>query len=100
ILKEQVNVRTLLANVHDVDLDARIVHATGPNDQPLDLPYDSLVVAGGATHSYFGRDEFAEYAPGMKTVEDARYMRDSILGKFEMAELATDPAERAEWLTF
>jgi NADH:ubiquinone reductase (H+-translocating) len=100
ILKEQVNVRTLLANVHDVDLNARIVHATGPNDQPLDLPYDSLVVAGGATHSYFGRDEFAEYAPGMKTVEDARYMRDSILGKFEMAELATDPAERAEWLTF
>jgi NADH dehydrogenase len=100
ILKEQVNVRTLLADVHDIDLDARIVHATGPNDQPLDLPYDSLVVAAGATHSYFGRDEFAEYAPGMKTVEDARYLRDSILGKFEMAELATDPAERAEWLTF
>src|SRR5215212_2439812 len=72
----------------------------GPNDQPLDLPYDSLVVAAGATHSYFGRDEFGQYAPGMKTIEDARYLRDQILLGFEMAELATDPAERAEWLTF
>jgi NADH dehydrogenase len=57
-------------------------------------------VAAGATHSYFGRDEFAEYAPGMKTIEDARYLRDQILLAFEMAELSTDPEERAEWLTF
>ena len=66
----------------------------------LALPYDTLVVAAGATHSYFGRDEFARYAPGMKTIEDARHLRDQILLAFEMAELATDPAERAEWLTF
>jgi NADH dehydrogenase len=58
------------------------------------------VVASGATHSYFGKDEFSDFAPGMKTVEDARRIRDQILLAFEMAELATDPAERAAWLTF
>ena len=76
------------------------MRAIGPDDRPLELPYDTLVVAAGASHSYFGKDEFAEFAPGMKTVEDARYVRDSILTKFEMAEVAADPAERAEWLTF
>ena len=55
------------------------------------------MVAAGATHSYFGKDYLAEFAPGMKTVEDARYLRDAILSKFE---IATDPQERAEWLTF
>jgi NADH dehydrogenase len=64
------------------------------------LPYDTLVVAAGATHSYFGNDHFAEFATGMKTIEDARYLRDGILAKFEMAEIATDPQERADWLTF
>ena len=100
ILKAQTNARTMLADVHDIDLDAMVVKAMAPDGRPVDVPYDTLIVAAGATHSYFGRDEFAEYAPGMKTVEDARYLRDSILGKFEMAEMATDPGERAEWLTF
>src|SRR4029450_9374942 len=68
--------------------DGRTVH----------LPYDTLVVAAGATHAYFGRDEWAQYAPGMKTVEDARHLRSHILSAFEMAELAEDPAERAVWL--
>ena len=77
-----------------------MVKAHGPDGRDLDLPYDTLVVAAGATHSYFGKDEFAEFAPGMKTIEDARHIRDSILSKFEMAEMATDPDERAEWLTF
>src|SRR3954451_19622631 len=100
VIKKQGNARALLADVHDLDLDQRVVHATGPDGRPLELPYDSLVVAAGATHSYFGRDDFAEFAPGMKTVEDARHLRDRILLAFEMAELATDPEERAEWLTF
>jgi NADH dehydrogenase len=100
ILKNQPNARTILAEVYDLDLAAKVVRAHGPDDQDLELPYDSLVVAAGATHSYFGKDEFAEYAPGMKTIEDARHIRDTILSKFEMAEVATDPAERAEWLTF
>jgi NADH:ubiquinone reductase (H+-translocating) len=100
VIKKQSNARALLADVHDLDLDRRVVHAEGPDGRPLELPYDSLVVAAGATHSYFGRDEFAEFAPGMKTIEDARHLRDRILSAFEMAELSTDPQERAEWMTF
>ena len=100
VIKKQRNARALLADVHDLDLDNKIVRAHGPDGRPVDLPYDTLVVAAGATHSYFGKDHFAEFAPGMKTVEDARYIRDGILSKFEMAEISTDPQERAEWLTF
>jgi NADH dehydrogenase len=100
VIKTETNARALLADVKDLDLDRRVVHANGPDGRIVELPYDTLVVAAGATHSYFGKDHFAEYAPGMKTVEDARYLRDGILSKFEMAEIATDPVERAEWLTF
>ena len=100
VIKKQRNAKALLADVHDLDLDAKVVRAHGPDGREVDLPYDTLVVAAGATHSYFGKDHFAEFAPGMKTVEDARYIRDTILSKFEMAEIATDPQERAEWLTF
>jgi NADH:ubiquinone reductase (H+-translocating) len=100
ILSDQPNARAILADVHEIDLDAKVVRAEAPDDRPVELPYDTLVVAAGASHSYFGKDEWAPIAPGMKTVEDARYVRDSILSKFEMAEMATDPAERAEWLTF
>jgi len=99
-IKKQRNARALLAEVKDLDLENKTVHALGPDGRRVDLPYDSLVVAAGASHSYFGKNQFAEFAPGMKTIEDARYIRDGILSKFEMAELATDPAERAEWLTF
>jgi NADH dehydrogenase len=99
-VRAETNVRTLLADVYDIDLEGRTVHAHGPDNRSIALPYDTLVVAAGATHSYFGNDHFAEFAPGMKTVEDARYLRDSILAKFEMAEIATDPKERADWLTF
>jgi NADH dehydrogenase len=100
VIKKQANARALLAEVTSMDLDNRVVHAEAPDGRELELPYDTLVVAGGAAHSYFGRDEFAEFAPGMKTLEDARHLRSHILGAFEMAELATDPQERAEWLTF
>jgi NADH:ubiquinone reductase (H+-translocating) len=100
VIKKQRNAHAVLADVYDLDLDAKVVHARGPDGREVDLPYDTLVVAAGATHSYFGKDHFAEFAPGMKTIEDARYLRDGILSKFEMAEIATDPQERAEWLTF
>ena len=100
IIKKQANARALLAEVMALDLAAHEVCTEAPDGRPLRLPYDTLVVAGGASHSYFGRDEFAQYAPGMKTIEDARYIRDRILSAFEMAELATDPQERAELLTF
>jgi NADH dehydrogenase len=100
VISKQANARALLAEVTDMDLDRKIVTAEAPDGRILELPYDSLVVAGGATHSYFGRNEFAKHAPGMKTIEDARHLRDGILLAFEMAELSTDPVERAEWLTF
>ena len=100
VIKKQRNARAVMGEVTDMDLDARVVHATAPDGRAMELPYDTLVVAGGATHSYFGRNDFADYAPGMKTVQDARHLRDQILLAFEMAELATDAAERAEWLTF
>jgi NADH:ubiquinone reductase (H+-translocating) len=100
VIKKQANARALLAEVTDMDLERQVVVAEAPDGRILELPYDTLVVAGGATHSYFGRDEFAKHAPGMKTIEDARHLRDAILLAFEMAELSTDPVERAEWLTF
>jgi NADH:ubiquinone reductase (H+-translocating) len=100
VIKKQANARALLAEVTNLDLDTKVVHAVAPDGRRLELAYDTLVVAGGATHSYFGRDEFAEFAPGMKTLEDARHLRSHILSAFEMAELATDPQERSEWLTF
>jgi NADH dehydrogenase len=91
VLAKQANARVLLADVYDIDLDAGVVRAREPDLEVLELPYDTLVVAAGATHSYFGKPEFAEFAPGMKTIEDARYVRDGILAKFEMAEITTDP---------
>jgi NADH dehydrogenase len=94
------NTEVVLAEVQDIDLEHKRVVAAAPNETTLDLEYDYLVVAAGATHSYFGKDEWAEFAPGMKTVDDARYLRDAILSKFEMAQLADDPQTRAEWLTF
>jgi len=100
VVRKQANVRVLLADVSDVDLDRRLVQATKPDGRDTELAYDTLIVAAGATHSYFGHDQFANFAPGMKTMEDSRYLRDKIFSSFEMAELATDPAERAEWLTF
>jgi NADH dehydrogenase len=100
VLRAQPNVQVLLAEARDVDLDRKVVCVMKPDGRFAELPYDSLVVAAGSTHSYFGRDEFDYFAPGMKTIEDARYLRDKILSSFEMAELASDPQERAEWLTF
>jgi NADH:ubiquinone reductase (H+-translocating) len=97
---KQRNARVLLAEVTAIDLDGRVVSAVAADGRRLLLTYDTLVVAGGATHAYFGRDEWAQFAPGMKTLGDARRLRSHILSAFEMAELATDPAERAEYMTF
>ena len=91
VIRKQANARTLLADVQDLDVEGRVVHAVAPDGRKLALPYDTLVVASGATHSYFGHHEWAEFAPGMKTLEDARHLRDHILSAFEMAELATTP---------
>jgi NADH dehydrogenase len=100
IIKKQANAHALLAEVTAIDLEKREISTEAPDGRTLNLAYDTLVVAGGASHSYFGRDEFAQFAPGMKTIEDARYIRDRILSAFEMAELSPDPQERAELMTF
>jgi NADH dehydrogenase len=100
IVRRHRNVRVELAAVTGFDLDRRVVHAVsaaGLHD--FDIPYDSLIVATGATQSYFGHDELARYAPGMKTIDDALELRRRIFGAFEMAEVATDPEEQRQWLT-
>jgi NADH dehydrogenase len=96
LFRRQPNLTTLLGEVNRVDPQARQVHlADGAT-----LPYDHLIVAAGATHSYFGRDEWARFAPGLKTLNDAFEIRRRILLAFEEAERESDPARRAAWLTF
>jgi NADH dehydrogenase len=99
VLRKRNNVTVELAEVHDIEVDARVVHATILG-KDLDVPYDSLIVAAGSSQSYFGNDSFAFHAPGMKTIDDALELRRRIFGAFEMAEMAEDPAEQADWLTF
>src|SRR5947208_11445359 len=93
------NVRVKLAEVTGFDLERRVVIAKPPVHDAVEVPYDSLIVAAGVGQSYFGHDEFALYAPGMKTIDDALELRRRIFGAFEMAEIATDPDERQNWLT-
>ncbi len=100
VTRKQANARVVLAGVEHLDLDGRVVHALAPDGQQLALPYDTLVVAAGGTDAYFGHEEWAQFAPGLKTLEDASRLRSHILGAFEMAELITDPAQRAAYLTF
>jgi NADH:ubiquinone reductase (H+-translocating) len=100
VVQKQKNTKVVLGQVVDLDLQARTVAVVAPDGARISLPYDTLVVAAGATHAYFGHDEWEEFAPGMKTLEDARHLRNHILGAFEMAELATDPAERDACLSF
>jgi NADH dehydrogenase len=98
MFRRRPNVRVLLAEVDDFDLERRVVH--GVAEHEIEVPYDTLVVAAGATHSYFGNDEWAVHAPGMKTLDDASRLRSRILGAFELAEESPDKEEREAWLTF
>jgi NADH dehydrogenase len=99
VLRRAGNVRVELVEVTGFDLERRVVHAVrGPSEQ-VQVPYDSLIVAAGAGQSYFGHDELALHAPGMKTLDDAVEIRRRVLGALEMAETATDPDEQAAWLT-
>jgi NADH dehydrogenase len=100
VLRRQRNLEVELAEAHGFDLEGRKVAAMRADGAFFDLPYDSLIVAGGAGQSYFGHDEFSRWAPGMKTINDALELRGRILGAFEMAELEEDPEKQAEWLTF
>jgi NADH dehydrogenase len=99
ILKGQENVRVVLGEVTDIDLQARTVTSTVLGRTSVH-EYDELIVAAGAGQSYFGNDQFAEFAPGMKSIDDALELRGRIFGAFELAELADDPAEIDRLLTF
>lgn len=99
ILRRQRNVSVQLADVRAVDTAARVVRlAPGPG--PDEVPYDFLIVATGATHAYFGHDEWERVAPGLKTLEDALVIRRHVLLAFERAERETDPAAQRRLLTF
>src|SRR5438105_1441127 len=97
ILSRQANARVLLGEVSDFDFTANeVILADGGR-----VGFDSLVLAAGSTHHYFGKDaEWEPIAPGLKTIEDATEIRRKILSAFERAERATDPAARARLMTF
>ena len=95
MVREQNNVRTLLGRVTDVDTDRREVVMGDAR-----VPYDYLILATGARHSYFGKDDWEPFAPGLKKIDDATDIRRRILLAFERAESATDSAERDALLTF
>lgn len=96
ILRRQANVEVRLAEVVGIDPASRVVHLADAQT----LAFDYLVVASGATHSYFGRDEWARVAPGLKTLDDALAIRRRVLTAFERAEAAATQEERDAWLSF
>jgi NADH dehydrogenase/putative oxidoreductase len=95
LFRDQPNVRVVLGAVTDVDVGTREVIM-----RDVRVPYDYLVVAAGARHSYFGHDEWAQFAPGLKQIEDATSIRSRLLFAFEQAENAESPAMQREMLTF
>ena len=95
VLRAQKNVRVLLAEVTDIDAERRTVMFSGG-----EVAYDTLIVASGSSHHYFGHDEWEALAPGLKTIEDATEMRRRIFSAFESAERESDPAKIRAWLTF
>ncbi|MDI3315775.1 MAG: NAD(P)/FAD-dependent oxidoreductase [Mycobacterium sp.] len=99
VLRRQRNVQVLLGDVTRIDLNRKIV-VSDLLGHSYDTPYDSLIVAAGAGQSYFGNDHFAEFAPGMKSIDDALELRGRILSAFEQAERSRDPQRREKLLTF
>jgi len=95
VLRQQKNVEVLLVEVTSIDLERKVVASDDG-----EFPYDYLIVATGARHSYFGHDDWEQYAPGLKSVGDALEIRRRILSAFEMAEREVDPDKRQAWLTF
>jgi len=100
LLARHRNVEFVIAEAAGLDAAGRRVLARRPLGEQIEFGYDYLILAAGVRQSYFGHDEYAPIAPGMKTIEDALKIRRRIFGAFEMAETAGDPAERARWLTF
>src|SRR5690242_17146895 len=96
VLSRQKNTRVWLGTVEDINPDLkRVLLADGAI-----VPYDSLIVAAGSETSYYGHDEWQEWAPGLKSIEEATAIRHKILYAFEVAERLSDPVQRRSWLTF
>lgn len=95
IFRDHAGIQVFLGTVSEIDTQAQLVVFEGRK-----IPYDYLVLATGATHSYFGKDAWSHYAPGLKRIEDATAIRRKILMAFERAEASNDTVERASLLTF
>ncbi len=95
VLRKQGNARVVLGEATRIDAGSKRIYL---GDQAIE--YDILIVATGATHDYFGHDQWREFAPGLKTIEDALEIRRRVLMAFEAAEVATSESERRAWLTF
>src|SRR5580704_19020156 len=100
LLKNQRNTTVFLGEVDGINKDAKFVYARNENHQDVAHSYDILVIATGVGHSYFGHDEFAEFAPGLKGLADAVHIRNKVLNAFEQAEAEDDPTRRQDCLTF
>jgi NADH:ubiquinone reductase (H+-translocating) len=100
VLKRHKNVDCVLAEVVDFDAAGQRVIAQRVGGERLEYGYDDLIVAAGVQQSYFGHPEYADWAPGMKSLADALDIRRRVYAAFEMADTATGPAERRSWLTF
>ena len=99
VLRNYPRARVILGEVEQIDVEQRQVHVD-EFGKPLTVSYDSLIVACGATSSYFGHDEYREVSCGMKSLDDALALRGNIFGAFELAEAEVDPEKRRRFMTF
>jgi NADH dehydrogenase FAD-containing subunit len=100
ILRRQKNTTVIMGEVTGVDKDRKCVIVRDADREGVPLPYDYLILATGASHSYFGHSEFEQYAPGLKTLGDAEAVRNKVLAAFELAEAEDDPSRHRDLLTF
>ena len=100
ILRKQMNTTVVMGEVVGVDKEKKLVFANNADRKQVPIPYDYLILATGATHSYFGHNEFEKYAPGLKSLADAVGVRNKILQAFEQAEAEEDPKAHRNLLTF
>src|ERR1700730_19105462 len=100
ILRSQENTIVILGEATGVDKNQKRVFVSDADRREVPIPYDYLILATGATHSYFGHSEFERYAPGLKSLADAVAIRNKILQAFELAEAEEDPSRHRDLLTF
>jgi NADH:ubiquinone reductase (H+-translocating) len=100
ILRNQTNTTVILGDVTGVEKDERCVFVSDADRQNIPISYDYLILATGASHSYFGHNEFEQFAPGLKTLADAVAIRNKLLQAFEQAEAEEDPSRHRDLLTF